>query len=96
MCMAGGYGIAGRGPGWLRALGALVALAALPAWGLTAADVGGASMALDNPHGAWAAVLYWSLLATFSMAAAVPHRRPQSSPSSPGSLSESPSMTTTA
>lgn len=31
-------------------------------------------MSLDNPRGAWAAVLYWGLLATFSMAAAIPHR----------------------
>ena len=99
MCMAGGYGLAGRGPAWLRALGLLVLLAALPAWGLTADDVGGASMALDNPHGAWAAVLYWALLATFAMAAAIPHRRAQSSPSvssASDSDSESPSMTTTA
>ncbi len=97
MCMAGGYGIAGRGPTWLRTLGALVALAALPAWGLAAADVGGPAMALDNPHGGWAAVLYWSLLASFALAAAVPHRLPQSSPSwSSPSDSESPSMTTTA
>jgi hypothetical protein len=49
-------------------------LSAIPIWSLTATDVGGSSMSLDNPHGAWAAVLYWGLLATFSMAAAIPHR----------------------
>lgn len=33
-------------------------------------------MSLGNPHGAWAALLYWGLLSTFSMAAAIPHRDP--------------------
>jgi hypothetical protein len=85
ICMAGGYGIAGRGPVWLRAIGILVLLATVPAWALTAGDVGGPSMELDNPHGAWAAVLYWSLLATFSLAAAIPHRRPHERAASRGS-----------
>ena len=33
-------------------------------------------MSLGDPHGLWAAALYWGLLATFSMAAAIPHRKP--------------------
>ena len=41
-----------------------------------ATEVGGASMSLRDPHGLWAAILYWGLLATFSMAAAIPHRPP--------------------
>ena len=76
ICMAGGYAIAGRGPIWIRAIGGLILLSTIPVWALTAADVGGSSMSLRNPHGAWAAVLYWGLLATFAMAAAIPHRRP--------------------
>lgn len=75
-CMLGGYAIAGRGPRWVRSLCGLVTLSAIPIWSLTATDVGGASMSLGDPHGAWAAILYWSLLTTFSMAAAIPHRRP--------------------
>lgn len=76
LCMAGGYGIAGRGPTWSRGMGLLALLAAIPIWAMTAEDVGGSSMALDDPRGAWAAVLYWALLATFSLAASLPHRRP--------------------
>lgn len=76
MCMVCGFAIAGHGPLWVRGLCGLVALSALPIWSLTATDVGGPSMSLDNPHGLWAAILYWGLLATFSMAAAIPHRRP--------------------
>ncbi len=76
MCMIGGYAIAGRGPRLgPRRLCGLVTLSAIPIWSLTATDVGGSSMSLGDPHGAWAAVLYWGLLATFSMAAAIPHRR---------------------
>jgi hypothetical protein len=80
MCMLGGYAIAGRGPRWVRGLCGLVTLAAIPIWSLTATDVGGRSLALGTPHGAWAAVLFWSLLATFSMAAALPHRAPAPTP----------------
>lgn len=76
VCMLGGYAIAGRGPRWVRGSCGLVTLSAIPIWSLTATDVGGSSMSLDNPHGAWAAVLYWGLLANFSMAAAIPHRSP--------------------
>jgi hypothetical protein len=76
MCMLGGYAIAGSGPRWVRGLCAVVALSAVPIWSLTATHVGGPSMSLSDPHGAWAAVLYWGLLATFSLAAAIPHREP--------------------
>jgi hypothetical protein len=98
ICMIGGYAIAGRGPGWVRSVCGLVILSAIPIWSVTASDVGGPSMALDNPHGAWAAVLYWGLLATFAMAAAIPHR--SSVPAlnergrSPGLSSESAKATT--
>jgi hypothetical protein len=76
MCMVGGYALAGRGRRWVRALCGLVALSAIPIWSITATDVGGPSLSLTNPRGAWAALLYWGLLATFSMAAAIPHRAP--------------------
>ena len=76
ICMLGGYAIGGRGPLWARALGGLVLLSTIPIWALTATDVGGSSFSLTDPHGAWAAILYWGLLATFSMAAAIPHRAP--------------------
>jgi hypothetical protein len=74
ICMAGGYAIAGGGPLWVRGVGGLILVSTVPIWSQTAADVGGPSMSLESPHGAWAAILYWSLLATCSMAAAIPHR----------------------
>lgn len=74
ICMAGGYAIAGGGSLWVRGVGGLILVSTVPIWSLTAADVGGSSMSLGNPHGAWAAIHYWGLLATFSMAAAIPHR----------------------
>jgi hypothetical protein len=76
MCMVGGYALAGRGPRSLRVLCGVVALSAVPIWSITATDVGGPSFSLTDAHGAWAAVLYWSLLASFSLAAAIPHRAP--------------------
>lgn len=76
MCMLGGYAIAGNGRLWARGPCGLVALSVIPIWSLTAVDVGGSSMSLADPHGAWAAVLFWGLLATFSLAAAIPHRIP--------------------
>jgi len=88
MCMLGGYAIAGGGPLWVRGLCGLVLLSAIPIWSLTATDVGGPSMSLGDPHGAWAAILYWGLLATFSMAAAIPHRTPVPPLNRPSRLSE--------
>lgn len=72
MCMAGGYALARGGSPWLRGVAGLVILSAVPIWALTATDVGGSSLSLGSPHGAWAAVLFWGLLASFSMAAALP------------------------
>lgn len=76
LCMLGGYAIAGHGALWVRGLCGLITLSAIPIWALTATLVGGASMSLGDPHGLWAAILYWGLLVTFSMAAAIPHRTP--------------------
>lgn len=73
MCMVGGYALAGSGSPWLRGVAGLVALSAVPIWALTATDVGGPSLSVGSPHGAWAALLYWGLLASFSMAAVLPH-----------------------
>ena len=80
LCMLGGYAIAGHGALWVRGLCGLLTLSAIPIWSLTATLVGGASMSLGDPHGLWAAILYWGLLATFSMAAAIPHRTPRAHP----------------
>ena len=88
ICMIGGYAIAGRGPLWVRGVCGLVLLSSIPIWSLTAVAVGGASMSLGNAHGAWAALLYWGLLATFSMAASIPHRQPLAISQPSASVSE--------
>ena len=77
ICMVGGYGLSGHGPGWSRVLALVALVASVPAWTLTATAVGGRRLSLATPHGAWAAVLYWSLLVTFSIAAGLAHRRPR-------------------
>ena len=76
ICMLGGYAIAGRGPLWIRGVCGLVLLSSVPIWSLTATAVGGPTFSLGDAHGAWAALLYWGLIATLSMAAAIPHRAP--------------------
>ena len=72
--MIGGYALSGRGPWWRRVACAFLALSAIPIWALTATAVGGERLALDTARGAWAAVLYWSLLAVLALASAIPHR----------------------
>jgi hypothetical protein len=72
--MAGGYALSGRGPRWGRVTCGLLALTAVPIWALTAESIAGAEFVLTEPRGLWVAVYYWSYLATFSLAAAIPHR----------------------
>jgi hypothetical protein len=74
IAMIGGYGLSGHGPRWVRAVCVLLLAACVPAWALTASAVGGPAMGLSTARGAWGAVLYWSLLLTFAIAAGLPHR----------------------
>lgn len=72
--MAGGYAIAGPGPRWGRlACGALV-LTAIPIWALTVESFAGPELAVTTPRGLWVALYYYSFLALFMVAAAIPHR----------------------
>lgn len=73
IAMLGGFAISGRGPVWRRALAGLWFAAGLLVWLITAVAVGGASFALDTPHGLWVSVLFESLLVTFAVAASAPH-----------------------
>jgi membrane protein implicated in regulation of membrane protease activity len=62
-----------------------VFLTGLAVWALTATSVGGHDFALTTPHGLWATLLYYALLATLALAASVPLReaattRPDSPP----------------
>jgi hypothetical protein len=73
--MAGGYAISGRGPRWGRLTGGVLALTAVPIWALTVESFAGADLAVTTPRGLWVAVYYYSFLALFMVAAAIPHRR---------------------
>ena len=72
--MAGGYAISGRGPRWGRLTGGVLALTAVPIWALTVESFAGADLAVTTPRGLWVAVYYYSFLALFMVAAAIPHR----------------------
>jgi hypothetical protein len=72
--MAGGYALSGRGPRWGRATCGVLVLTAVPIWALTAESIAGPDFVVTNPRGFWVAVYYYSFLAVFSLAAAIPHR----------------------
>jgi hypothetical protein len=75
--MAGGYAISGRGPLQARIACGLVALTAVPLWAVTVESFAGPDLALTTPRGLWVALYYYSFLALFMLAAAIPHRRPR-------------------
>jgi hypothetical protein len=72
--MVGGYALSGRGGRWGRLLCGAFALSAIPVWALVADDVGGADLGIGTPRGAWAALLYYALLAVLALGSAIPHR----------------------
>lgn len=75
LAIIGGHALSARGPRWSRALATVLGLAALAAWPLTGAAVGGASFAMSHPQGVWAAVLYDGLLVLLALATSGPLRR---------------------
>ena len=72
--MAGGYALSGRGPRWGRLAGGLLALTAVPIWAFTVESFAGPDLAVTTPRGLWVALYFYSFLALFMVAAAVPHR----------------------
>ena len=72
--MAGGYAISGRGPRWGRLACAALALTVIPIWALTVESFAGADLAVTTARGLWVACYYYSFLALFMVAAAIPHR----------------------
>ncbi|GGU13067.1 hypothetical protein [Lentzea flava] len=69
--IAGGYLLAGRGPMWTRVLAGVVAVAPVPLWPLTNGPFG-PDFAVTTAHGAWVALLLYSLIAVLEMACAIP------------------------
>lgn len=74
--MAGGYAISGRGPLPARLACGLLSLTAIPIWALTVESFAGADLAVTTPRGLWVALYYYTFLALFMIAAAIPHRQP--------------------
>jgi hypothetical protein len=72
--MAGGYALSGRGPRWGRLACGALALTAVPIWALTVESFAGADLAVTTPRGMWVALYFYSFLALFMVAAAIPHR----------------------
>jgi hypothetical protein len=72
--MLGGYALSGRGRLWGRVLCGALSLSAIPVWALVADNVGGTGLGIGTPRGAWAALLYYALLAVLALGSAIPHR----------------------
>ena len=72
--MAGGYAISGRGPSWGRLLCGLIALSTVPIWTLTVESFAGPGLVVSTPLGLWVALHYFSFIALFVLASAIPHR----------------------
>ena len=52
----------------------------IPIWALTAESIGGPDIAVTTARGFWVAIYYYSFLAVFSLAAAIPHRAADGAP----------------
>jgi len=72
--MAGGYAVSGRGRGWTRALAGIVAISPMVGWAVAAGAIGGESLAITTPRGAWVALLFASAVAVLALGCAIPHR----------------------
>jgi hypothetical protein len=79
--MAGGYALSGRGSRWVRWATAAFAVLPVPAY-LIAVTLLDDVRRLTTPRGAWTAVLLFALLAVFTIACSVPHRKVVSSATS--------------
>jgi hypothetical protein len=84
--MAGGYALSGRGPRWARALCGGLTLTAIPIWAFTVESFGGADLAVTTARGLWVAIYYYSFLAVFSLAAAIPHRAADDTSDAPSAI----------
>ena len=76
--VAGGFAVCGRGPLWARIVCGTLATLVAVAMALTTGAVGGARLAIDQPRGAWAAVLGGVAVVVFCLAASIPFRRTDS------------------
>lgn len=74
MAIVGGFTLSGAGPLWARLACGVVAVAFLVALVLASPMVGGSSLALTEPRGAWLAMLVGSLTVLLMLATSIPFR----------------------
>ncbi|MFE6254029.1 hypothetical protein [Agromyces sp. NPDC057865] len=73
--IAGGFAVAGRGPLWGRITCGVLALAVIGGIVATVPAIGGLRLALDQPRGAWVAILAASCPVVLCLASSIPFRR---------------------
>ena len=75
LAIAGGFAVSGFGALWARILCGVLAVAFVLGIVLTVPAVGGIRLALDQPRGAWVAVLGASCVVVLCLATSIPFRR---------------------
>jgi hypothetical protein len=75
VAVAGGFAVSGRGPLWARILCGIPALAVVAGIVATVPAVGGIRLTLDQPRGAWVAVLGAGCVVVLCLASSIPFRR---------------------
>ena len=73
--VAGGFAVSGRGPLWARILCGIPALVVVVGIVASVPAVGGIRLALDQPRGAWVAVLGAGCVVLLCLANSIPFRR---------------------
>jgi hypothetical protein len=73
--IAGGFAVSGRGPLWGRIGCGFLALAVIGGIVASVPAIGGIRLALDQPRGAWVAILAASCLVVLCLAGSIPFRR---------------------
>jgi hypothetical protein len=72
--MAGGFAVSARGPLWGRLTCGLLALIVVVGIAASVPTVGGIRLALDQPRGAWAAILGAGCVVVLCLACSIPFR----------------------
>ncbi|MBM7502761.1 hypothetical protein ACFPER_04720 [Agromyces aurantiacus] len=76
--MAGGFAVSGRGPIWARLVCGVLALAVVAGIAASVPAVGGIRLGLDQPRGAWVAILGAGCVVVLCLACSIPFRRVES------------------
>ena len=87
--IAGGFAVSGRGALWARILCGVLAVLIIAGVSLTVPSVGGTRLALEQPRGAWVAILGATCIIVLCLATSIPFRRvvpPQRDVVPPGGL----------